>query len=501
MAVWRNWAARGNLNVMRNCLSKAAVLAACMVLSPVVLLPAQSAKFSLTIDNIMRGPGLIGYEPGEVRWSGDSERIYFRWKQPSDPIEKEPDTYVINRNGSGLRKLSDEEATLAPPSNGEFSRDRKRIVYSHDGDLYVYDYSTDRARQITKTADAESNPHFTRDGNRVCFTRANNLYVVSLDDGSLIQLTDIRMPGAPGAAPGGGPGSGGRGGQGRAAATDSSEEKKGTESQEWLKKEQEQLLEVVREREELKKEKEELHKKENPRKPFTLQARQSIGSLQLSPDEKSVTATVIEAGDGSKNTIVPNYITDSSYTEDIPSREKVGDRQPRIKIAILSVETGEVKWVDHGQKETPPQDASKTMKPDIKAPAERERDVQLLQPVWSEDGTKAVIYARAADNKDRWVLALDPATGKTRVLVDIHDDAWVDGPGARTLGWMKGDNAVYFQSERSGYSHLYTVPWEGGEPQALTSGNWEVRGAEISRDKSRFYLETSEADPGRYAVV
>ena len=24
--------------------------------------------------------------------------------------------------------------------------------------------------------------------------------------------------------------------------------------------------------------------------------------------------------------------------------------------------------------------------------------------------------ARAADNKDRWILALDPATGKTRVI-------------------------------------------------------------------------------------
>src|SRR5208283_3507336 len=252
---------------------------------------------------IMRGPGLIGYEPSDVRWSGDAERIYFRWKQPNDPVEKDRDTYVINRNGSGLRKLSDEEATLAPPSNGELSRDRKRIVYAHDGDLFVYDYTTDRARQITRTADTESDPHFTRGGNRVCFTRSNNLYSVSLDDGSLVQLTDIRLPGALGAAPGG-PGPQGRGGQSRAAASsDSSEEKKGTESQEWLKKEQEQLLDVVREREALKKEQEELHKKENPRKPFTLQARQSIGSLQLSPDEKYVTATVVEAGDGAKNTI------------------------------------------------------------------------------------------------------------------------------------------------------------------------------------------------------
>ena len=40
-------------------------------------------------------------------------------------------------------------------------------------------------------------------------------------------------------------------------------------------------------------------------------------NLQLAPDEKSVFATVNEQGEGAKNTIVPNYVTETSYTEDI----------------------------------------------------------------------------------------------------------------------------------------------------------------------------------------
>ncbi len=465
----------------------------------VELAPAQS-KFALTVDNIMRGPGLVGYEPGEVRWSGDSERIYFRWKQASDPLLKDPDLYVVNRNGSGLRKLTDEESRMAPPATGDRTRDKKRAVYVENGDIYVYDFSTDRAKQITKTSDAELNPHFTRDGNRICFTRANNLYVMSLDGAGLVQLTDIRA-----AAQGGAPvlaAAQGRGRGGQAAQTDS-EEKKGTESQEYIKKEEESLIEVVKERAAKKKEDEERKKKENPRKPFTLQARQSIGALQLSPDEKYVMATVIDGPEGAKNTIVPNFVTDSAYTEDIPSRGKVGDRQARVRLAILSVETGEVKWVDHGQKATTPPEMAKTESgkevgetTPPKAPTQRERDVQLALPAWSEDGSKAVLMARAADNKDRWILALDPTTGKTRVLADQHDDAWVDGPGAFTLGWMKGDREVYFQSEKTGYSQLYAVSFDGGEPRALTSGNWEVHRAELSKDKSKFYLTTGESDPG-----
>jgi dipeptidyl aminopeptidase/acylaminoacyl peptidase len=81
------------------------------------------------------------------------------------------------------------------------------------------------------------------------------------------------------------------------------------------------------------------------------------------------------------------------------------------------------------------------------------------------------------------------------VLANQHDDAWVDGPGANTIGWMKNDREVYFQSEKTGYSHLYAVAWDGGEPRALTSGNWEVLNVRQSKDKSHFYLTASKDSP------
>ena len=153
---------------------------------------APAGKFALTIDNIMRGPGLYGYEPTQIRWSGDGERIYFQWKQASDPQIKDLDTYVVGRDGSGLRKLSEAEAKLAPPAFGATTLDKKRTVYSRDGDLFLYDSTSGQTLQLTKTEDIETNPHFTRDGKRVAFTRGNNLYVMTLDSGLLVEMTDIR---------------------------------------------------------------------------------------------------------------------------------------------------------------------------------------------------------------------------------------------------------------------------------------------------------------------
>ena len=64
-----------------------------------LMLQAQPAnQFALTIDNIMRGSGLVGYEPAQVRWSGDSQRIYFQWKQATD---KEECAHGHLRGGAG----------------------------------------------------------------------------------------------------------------------------------------------------------------------------------------------------------------------------------------------------------------------------------------------------------------------------------------------------------------------------------------------------------------
>lgn len=503
---------------------KSPLVLATSVILLVAVLPAQK-NFVLSIDNIMRGAALTGYEPSTPWWSGDSKRIYFQWKQAADPVLKPMDTYVVGRDGKGLRKLTEDESKLAPPAFGDVSRDRKHVVFNRDGDIFIYDRESDKTRQITKTTDSESNPHFTRDGKRIWFTRANNLYLLTLDGGMLEQLTDIRTAAAAGGAPAGAtpPVTGGLGlglgqGQGRGQQQTSQslatgEPQKGTDSQEAAKKEERELLDIIKQKATLREENEARRKRENPRKPFTLQARQNVAALALSPDEKTVIATIVEPGDRAKNTVVPNYVTESAYTEDIPGRSKVGDAQARIRIALITVDKGESKFADISQISILPKSdvaakveapKSEPVKTDSAQPEDRRpasppptREIQLSAPVWSEDGTKAVMSARAVDNKDRWILALDPSTGKTRTLFTDHDDAWIGGPGAFTLGWLGNSKDVYFQSEKTGYSHLYLVGYEAGEPRALTSGNWEVQTVRLSEDKSTLYLTTNEGDPSQ----
>ena len=60
---------------------------------------AQSGRFDLTVDSIMRGPDLVGYPPTDLRWSADSQRLYFEWRKPG---EDEASTYEVVRAGARL---------------------------------------------------------------------------------------------------------------------------------------------------------------------------------------------------------------------------------------------------------------------------------------------------------------------------------------------------------------------------------------------------------------
>src|SRR5215831_13753996 len=161
---------------------------------------APAKPFELTVDSIMRGPRLVGYSPSGVYWSHDSQKVYFRWKQADEPRLKEMSLYVVNRDGSGLRRLTEAESKQAPPAVGELSKDKSMTVFADEGDIFIYDHAKAERRQITKTVDAETNPHFTFDQKHIYFTRLNNLYVMPLDGGPLEQLTDIRAGGAPGSS-------------------------------------------------------------------------------------------------------------------------------------------------------------------------------------------------------------------------------------------------------------------------------------------------------------
>jgi dipeptidyl aminopeptidase/acylaminoacyl peptidase len=429
-------------------------------------------RLELTVDTIMRGHGLAGYVPQQVRWSPDGKSVYFQWKQYSDPVEEDYDTYVVGRDGKGLRKLPKSEAEDAPPFRASWSRDRRRAVFVDDGDVFLWD---GKRRALTKTTDTESGPRFTQDEQRVTFVRNNNLFVVSLADGSTVQRTNIVTADE----------------KGPHVALFEDEMKDATASQKWIAEEAKKLSDVVARRAAEKKEDEAERKQEIAVAPLKLKKGESVQDIHLTADEKYAVAFIGTNADAGKRPIVPSYVTETGYTVDLPARRKVGDAQPASRVVSISTADGKANWLKHGltrpRTEEEQKNAEKTEKTENE-PVEREVEIEPM--IWSDDGKAAVLPVRAADNKDRWFFAFDPATATTRVLHHEHDDAWVQWLDDDALGFVPGTQTVWLLSEHTGWMHLYTVDYAGGTPRALTSGKYEV--AEVKAEKTHFVFTASK---------
>lgn len=243
---------------------------------------------------------------------------------------------------------------------------------------------------------------------------------------------------------------------------------------------------MVRERVKLKEEADARLKKRNPRKPYTLQARQSLTQMRLSPDGKYVTALLTETANGVKNSPVPNWVTDSSFPEELAGRPRVGDALGQRRLVVIDVETGELRNVDHGETGVP----ANQVLDGASCSGGGGADAVYYSP----DGTKAAFGARSQDNKACWYFLLDTATAKAHILTSEKDAAWIGGPGGGQ-GWLADNKTFYFTSGRDGFNHLYEVSADGGEARQVTAGRFEIDDVTLSRDKSTFYITSGEGSP------
>ena len=438
----------------------------------------------LTVEKIMQDPKWIGVAPTNPNWSEDSKTIYFNW----NPDKNKGDSlYMISLSNKSPAKVAPAVRRALPSAFGSYNRSRTLKVYARSGDLYLLDCNTLGVRQLTNTVDSESNPQFSQDQQKVTFQRANNLYSMHIATGEIKQwtnfLTGTKRP-----------------------------EAKPNEQEKWLKQDQLALFDILKERADKRKESEKSIKADAPKRPKELYTEdKQVDNVQLSPDENYVTYRLTKTSPG-KTTIVPNYVTESGFTEDIPSRNKVG-------YALASAET----WVYDIRKDTSlqistreipgindPTDYSKDYAKTVKAdtaknkpttPKTEPRKVLISGVYWSEDGKNAVVVIRSFDNKDRWIMSLDIATRKLKLLDRQRDEAWIGGPGmgfgfgGGSLGYTD-NQTFYYQSEADGYSHLYWVNVITGEKKQLTKGKFEVQSVQLSNDKKTFYLTTNEVHPG-----
>lgn len=450
------------------------------ILFNVQLINAQSQETKqLTVDKIMRDAKWIGTSPSDIFWSPNGEKLYFNW----NPDKKDEDElYAVSLKNHQPKKVDLEEASWARAQRrGSWNRDKTKLVFKKGNAVYVLDVHTDKRQKLIETTQSLRNPRFGMNGSVVVFRMGNNLFASHLRTGALAQLTNFK-----------------KGHQ--------SSSKPSSPQEKFLEENALANSEVLRQR---KKAREKNKATQKERKSKELKSIYLGGSnmnrLSLSPDGNFVVYRLVNYPN-SAYTKVPNYVTESGYTEDIPGRPVVGVDQPQYETYIYNRKTQEIQKIKTDQI-SGIKDIPKFIKenyPDKYAEMKEEdnlRDVFMSQPIWNEKGNQAVMVIRSTDHKDRWIMRLDVENGDLKLLDRQHDDAWIGGPGigypqeVGTIGWLD-NKTIYYQSEESGYSHLYLQKINSTKKKALTSGKYEIQEVQLSKDRQSFYITTNKTKPG-----
>lgn len=427
-----------------------------------------SSQTTFKLEEIMKGPDFAGYSPENIHWSCDSKQVYFDWNKN---LETGTSPYKLV-----IGKSTPEPIPFGPPAVPDAPVGQQitgQYYFSQLGNLARYTSASVPVTTVVSLEDEIGNVQRVLNPAHVYFRLHDNLYCYDEKTGGIRQVTRFIQ----GAAP---------------TEKDSSA----------LMRQQNELFDYIR-KEQVKKQWQKDHKTERDLPLVCYYGKEEHPEdLMISPNERFITFRLsIYPEDPA--TYIEEFITPNGFTNRVPARAKVGNNDPSHRMGIYDAVSDTVIYVSFA-----------ALSDIRKKPAylddygtgdglyEKDRAIIMHAPVMHPDGNSALVDIRSYDNKDRWIILLDLKTGKFRELDHQHDEAWIGGPGISgwnaetgTLGWTDA-YSCYYQSEASGYSHLYLQHTVTGQKTALTSGNWEVYDVIFSKNKQTFFLLTNTLHPG-----
>ena len=197
-----------------------------------------------------------------------------------------------------------------------------------------------------------------------------------------------------------------------------------------------------------------------------LYGRGNFGAYWWSPDSTTIAFLRFD------ETPVPEF----SVVDHIPYHQnveitpypKAGDPNPIVKLGVVNATGGDIRWVDTFKYQ----------------PA----DLLIVRVGWTPDSKKVVYQAQNREQTFLDVNLADPRDGKMTNLFRETSKAWV-GINEEPI-WLK-DGSFIWDSERTGWEHLYHYSADGKLLKQITVGQWEVRTIEGVDEENGFIYFTA----------
>ena len=460
---------------------------------PPIIVPAEQSEFpdGLSLEKIMADPDWIGLLPENPYWSDNSRNVLYQKKRQGKQIR---DLWNVS--------IEDEITTEKVPlsayhglsySDRVLNKTGSHSAWVFESNIFVKDLISGDIFQLTRDDKTPSTLAFLNDG-RLSYRIGNQIYAIEVNSGRTFQLASWKYEDKPVVVP---------------SAPD------------YIAQEQHKLIQVVskkrRQRSEREQHQQQLRSENKTitAPAFYLPKNHRTVDAQISPNGRwvllSETKDTPWRDDGD---IMPNYIGEDGRIKTERVRRRVADskasnqtlwvldllsgKKHKISynelpgynddvLAAVKAENAEVKGENYNTNRLPR---------DIGLLADWYWDQSAIQ--WNGQGDRVAVMLEAWDNKDRWLVTLDPAKRSLKTQHRLHDEAWVNYR-FNGFGWLNNKNTLYYLSEETGYTHLYLKDLEG-QARAMTSGNYEVSSLTLTKDDSYFYFKGNKAHPGKYEI-
>ena len=389
---------------------------------------------NLKLEEIMKGESFIGNQPTNGRWSLDGKKVYFEWN-PKNEIGSS--TYYWQK---GMTEPKVAELKEAAFSKLDFkSKPGSDLVYYIDnGALYSYSKTSQIIKKLFQQSSPISTLELGTESGVLFFEQNANLFKFNTNDGAVLQITNFK---------------------------NGNKKQAVSEKTSFLKEQQKELFQFVKDAEA----KKEWYNDNNKtiKSDFAKEyyyGKDDIYNLKINPNGKYATFSLIEPIDNKREKMAV-FITDDGYNEIKDTKEKVSvNNLVRTRFGIYSVASDSVYYVDF----TPLSRLKNFPKyyefyDQLKNKHKENKLIVAQSPIYNHDGSIAITEIRSQDNKDRWLISLNLQKGTFTEIEHQHDEAWIGGPGIPSysfdngkIGFLADNQTIYFQSEVTGYSHLYT---------------------------------------------
>ncbi len=456
---------------------------------------AQSAS-GVTLETIMAHPDWIGNSPEDPYWADDGRAVYYEQKRTG---EEQRDLVRVDLESGAAAVVGLGDVGKADAAGGDLSLDRRWKTYAREGDVFLKDLQTGTLRQITRTEEEERDPRFQVGGTggmRIAFLRGDQVFLYDLVSGTLYQAAELALE------------------------KDPAEDKDSG----YLDEQQERLFDVIRESK--KKKEQALERDRSSRQldptrsplPWYLGDDVAIVGSDISPDGDWMIVITQDKDLPKKPSVMARFVTEDGYIKADEVRSKVGTEPlPDHRILLLDLKTHEKHEVDLSKlpgitddplkelrekaaKKKDGKDEKGEKKKDEKKDEEKKpRPVEVQGLFWTDDGRHAALLLRAPDNKDRWIVTVEREHPEPVVRHRLTDPAWINWD-FNQVGWLPDNDTLWYTSEESGWSNLYTVSMKDGKTRRLVDGKFEVSNVTPSRDGKTFYYRANAEKPVLYDV-